>query len=119
MVERIYWWLSDWWAGKPLGGLRSKDWSKTQKEAVAEHPFCAFHGGKGTILNPLNVHHKKPFHLFPALELDKKNLLVACRFCHLWFCHLGNWKLFNDKVEEMANTMLDKIRSSKLLPNKL
>ncbi len=47
------------------------------------------------------AHHVKPFHLFPNLELDHENLVTLCESkkygvnCHLWFGHLGNFKLYN------------------------
>lgn len=42
----------------------------------------------------LEVHHIRPFHLYPALELDPANFVTLCealRECHLQVGHLGNW----------------------------
>ena len=96
---------------KTFGAIRSSGWGKLQKETVKAHPFCSFHGGKGTLLNPLQVHHIKPFHLFPLLELIKSNLIVACRFCHLWYCHLGSYHSCNLQAREDAEMLLAKINN--------
>jgi hypothetical protein len=50
----------------------------------------------------LNVHHKKPFHLFPELELDLNNLITLCmdKECHLKIGHGGDFKDYNPNVEE-------------------
>lgn len=95
-----------------LGALRSPKWSKLQKITVTNHPYCAFHGGKGTFLNPLNVHHVKMFMEHPELELDPNNLLVACRFCHFWYCHKGNWKKLNSHSKEDSTLLLSHIEQS-------
>ena len=95
---------------RTFGAIRSSGWRDIQQESVNEHPYCEFHGGKGKVLNPLNVHHIKPFHLFPELELVKSNLIVACRFCHLWYCHLGSWKSYNIYAREDADSLLKRIK---------
>lgn len=51
----------------------------------------------------LQAHHKKPFHLFPELELDEKNLVVLCenpaKNCHFVFGHLMNWSTYNHDID--------------------
>lgn len=60
---------------------------------------CAACGGK----EQLQAHHKKPFHLFPELELDEKNLIVLCEHpsknCHFVFGHLMNWSTYNHDID--------------------
>lgn len=94
---------------------RSPDWEKVRDEFVKNNPTCAFCGG-GT---NLNVHHKKPFHLFPQLELDPSNLMTLCRTseildgadCHYIIGHFGNWKSFNPNVDADAERYLNELLS--------
>ena len=52
----------------------------------------------------MNVHHKKPFHLFPELELESTNLITLCmdgdKDCHIKLGHGGSFKAYNPNVEE-------------------
>ena len=65
----------------------------------------------------LEVHHKKPFHIHPELELDPTNFITLCEAdkggvnCHLLFGHLGNFKSLNDTVETDAAQWNTKIKS--------
>jgi 5-methylcytosine-specific restriction endonuclease McrA len=43
----------------------------------------------------LQVHHIKPFHLHPELELDPTNFITLCDHCHLVLGHLRDYKLYN------------------------
>lgn len=82
---------------------RSSHWDKIRKQFISKN------GGRcaacGSIKN-LNVHHIKPFHLYPLLELDESNLIVLCEnkslSCHLAFGHLLNWTAWNPDVIEDA-----------------
>jgi predicted TIM-barrel fold metal-dependent hydrolase len=68
----------------------------------------------------LEVHHIKPFHLHPALELDPTNLATLCEAvkdgvnCHLLFGHLGNFKSFNTEVLGDAGNWALKIKNRPL-----
>ena len=86
---------------------RSPKWRKVRDTFFESHPSCAFKGCdcKG----PFNVHHKKPFHLFPEHELDPNNLVTVCAGGtgpdgrespnhHLWVAHQGDFKDFNPHV---------------------
>jgi 5-methylcytosine-specific restriction endonuclease McrA len=57
----------------------------------------------------LNVHHKKPFHLFPQLELEPTNLITLCmesgKDCHIKLGHGDNFKAYNPNVEEDVNAV--------------
>lgn len=75
---------------------RSSEWDKVRDKAVKDHPYCAACEGK-TILE---VHHKKPFHLYPELELEPSNLIVLCRRDHFAFGHLFDWHAYNPNVDE-------------------
>jgi hypothetical protein len=56
----------------------------------------------------LNAHHKKPFHLFPELELATDNLFPLCETgpgstnCHCLIGHCGDWTKYNPYVVEDA-----------------
>lgn len=90
---------------------RSGKWPKVEKAFIAEHPECAVCGHKGTKDNPLNVHHRLPFHKFPQLELDPENLIVLCRVHHEWWGHLGEWKSWNVDVAKDAKIWRKKIEN--------
>ena len=51
---------------------RSAGWAKVEKDFLAKNPICAICSTN----KKLNVHHKKPFHLHPELELDVNNLIT-------------------------------------------
>lgn len=84
---------------------RSSKWPAVREEWIIEHPECAACGSR----EMLNVHHIKPFHLHPELELDRGNLITLCREHHYRIGHdkdgLGtkykpNWSDFNPMVVE-------------------
>jgi 5-methylcytosine-specific restriction endonuclease McrA len=89
---------------------RSPHWPRVRAQWLAHHPTCAACGGT---LN-IEVHHKKPFHLFPALELDPKNFLTLCEPMgiehHLKVGHTiggkSSWKIYNVNVVADAATIL-------------
>jgi len=95
----------------PLGSARSGHWPTVRKQHLAAHAVCAVCGGT----DDLEVHHIRPFHLHPELELDQANLVTLCESkkggvnCHLFFGHLGNFKSFNTSVTGDAAAWSDKI----------
>jgi len=82
------------------GAFRSGRWAFARKTFLLTHPACEV----CRRTTDLNVHHKKPFHLFPALELDPRNLVTLCESkgmnCHFVFGHLANWKSYNTNIDE-------------------
>lgn len=84
----------------PLGTARSPHWPAARKQHLELHPACEVCGGT----EKLEVHHIRPFHLHPELELDPTNFASLCEAnkggvnCHLHFGHLGNFKSFNVDV---------------------
>jgi 5-methylcytosine-specific restriction endonuclease McrA len=88
----------------PQGTFRSTHWPTVRKNFLKDHPFCSVCGGT----KKLEVHHKIPFHRNPSLELEPTNLITLCENkkdgvnCHLLFGHLGDFKSFNENVEEDA-----------------
>ena len=79
------------------GMSRSPKWPGVEKLHLKFHPVCEACGSD----KKLNVHHKKPFHLFPELELDLNNLITLCmdKECHEKIGHGGNFKDYNPDVE--------------------
>ncbi len=76
---------------------RSSKWPSIRQAHLKENPSCAVCGGKSDV----EVHHIRPFHLAPELELESSNLISLCEAkkygvnCHLFFGHLGNYKSEN------------------------
>ena len=100
--------LGDLISGKPAS-LRSSHWETVRKHFLKAHPACAACG----IVDDLQVHHIKPFHLHPELELDTTNLVVLCENtdnnCHFVIGHHRNWKSENPNVlAEAANKLLSR-----------
>jgi 5-methylcytosine-specific restriction protein A len=92
---------------KSYGSERSSQWPAVQKKFIILNSVCALCGS----LSSLNVHHIKPFHLHPELELDPANLITLCREHHMLFGHLDNWKSYNDKVVDDCHEWNIKIKT--------
>lgn len=88
--------------GTHLSHSRSGKWPTLEKKFLTEHPVCEVCGTK----KGLQVHHVKPFHLDPSLELDEGNLIVLCgpegHNCHFCLGHLFNYKRENIHIRELA-----------------
>lgn len=91
---------------QPSFGARSPKWSKFRDKCVKEHPFCAACNGT----KELQAHHIKPFHIYPELELEKKNIIILCmapsHYCHFVLGHAFRWDDWNPKVELSAKMLL-------------
>ena len=85
------------------GESRSQHWPTVRKHFIESHPACEACGTK----DDLNVHHVKPFHEFPELELDPSNLITLCREHHFAVGHLGNWNKANQLVREDSAILLN------------
>jgi 5-methylcytosine-specific restriction endonuclease McrA len=83
------------------GLARSPEWPAVAREHLLHEPACTVCGHEG---EGLQVHHIKPFHLFPQLELDPNNLITLCeirgRDHHLLLGHLDDWESYNLNVRE-------------------
>lgn len=83
------------------GHERSPEWSRVAKEHRLREPACMACGYKG---RKLQVHHIKPFHLHPHLELDPHNLITLCeargRNHHLLLGHLSAWESYNEHIRD-------------------
>lgn len=96
----------------PALAERSPQWRAVAKAAVAAHPFCAVCKCR----TELQVHHVKPFHLFPELELDRGNLVVMCRPHHFLFGHLCDWRSVNPNVRADVAVWSDRLARRNLNP---
>ena len=78
---------------------RSPQWPGVEREHLLREPACAACGYKG---DGIQVHHIKPFHLHPHLELEPDNLITLCqvdgREHHLLLGHLDEWSSYNEHV---------------------
>ena len=89
----------------PFAGFsadRSSKWPAVRSAYLKAHPCCAVCGTRKDV----QVHHIKPFHIKPELELDPNNLVTLCTSkywgfnCHLAVGHGGNFRYENANVLE-------------------
>ena len=86
---------------------RAKEWPKVRKNHLKKYPVCAACGGS----RKLQVHHIKPVHEYPELELEENNLITLCaKPCHIVFGHLKNWKSWNTEVIDDCAKYLTKVK---------
>jgi 5-methylcytosine-specific restriction protein A len=92
---------------------RSTRWASVRDAFLEVHNECAVCGG-GRFLE---VHHIKPYHLFPEKELDIGNLIVLCdspaRRCHFVFGHLMDWRCYDPQIRNTARMMRGMIDRSR------
>jgi 5-methylcytosine-specific restriction endonuclease McrA len=94
---------------------RSTLWPKVREEHLKQNGTCAV--CSSTEL--LEVHHIKPFHNNPELELEPSNLITLCESkkhgvnCHLFFGHCGNYKLNNPDVISDASGWNEKFNKAR------
>lgn len=92
---------------------RSPEWPRIRSEFLSLHPICSICESSKKV----EVHHIRPFHLHPELELDPTNFISLCESnenghdCHLGFGHLGNFKSFNTSIREDSKTWNEKIKT--------
>lgn len=94
------------------GNPRSPKWGKVRGDYLGKNGICAVCGTNKF----LNVHHQKPYHLFPELELEESNFITLCESpthnCHFIFGHLLNWGRWNPKIVEMAKDYSELLKES-------
>lgn len=77
--------------------FRSSKWKSVRNNFLEKNHFCAACGSK----TKLQVHHVKPFHLHPELELDENNLITLCMEdwdCHLQIGHGDSFQCYNPDI---------------------
>jgi len=107
--------------GKPAIA-RSPKWDSVRKRHLKNNPDCAACGSTKNV----QVHHIRPFHLFPQLELEPSNFITLCETDmdgknnvnenhHLHLGHNGNFHNNNDKVlNDVDNFRLTQSKLGKL-----
>lgn len=87
---------------------RSPGWRALRESHLGRHPACLACGRTAR----LEVHHVRPFHLFPELELEEGNLMTLCEAgpggmsCHHLVGHGGNWADYIADPAKYARAML-------------
>ena len=111
VIEIIAGWLRIVPMRPVYGTPRSGKWPTLEKKWLELHPNCAACGGDTQV----SVHHKKPFHLHPDLELDPTNLISLCErhCCHLMVGHSGDWHAYNPHVADDAKFLAARIANRK------
>ena len=101
----------------PLTSIRSAKWPSVRKAFLKDNSICTCCGEQTN----LEVHHIKPFHLYPELELEPANLITLCEInskgvnCHLLLGHLGNYKNINPYIYQDIKTWNKRYKSKKCL----
>jgi len=83
-------------------------WRKTRNAFYKLNKTCAMCNATKDI----QVHHIKPWHLYPEERYSYENLVSLCLPCHFRFGHGRNWKAHNPIVVDMAeivNNMLTNV----------
>ena len=95
------------WLHKVYGAVtgRSPKWPAVRRQHLKEQPECQVCG----TTEDVDVHHLRPVHLHPELELDPSNLISLCTPHHFLFGHLCSWKSVNDNCFQDCHTWRKKI----------
>lgn len=99
--------LTDPPGGPKPAEARSPHWPACRAAHLHVEPECQCCGTAAKV----EVHHVRPYHLFPAIELDDSNLITLCDRCHLFVGHLGLWRSWNALVRTDASRWRAKIKS--------
>ena len=90
-----------------FGAPRSGKWKTVRSRHLNSNPYCAACGKK----EDLEVHHIRPVHVAPHLELEPTNLITLCADpCHLVHGHLMSWARFNPECAEDCRKYREKLR---------
>jgi len=114
MIARLAEWTKDAWRNKTIfHPLRSPHWPAKRREHLQKNPNCAACGQADHV----QVHHVRPFHLWPELELVDANLISLCEQKaegndHFRLGHKGNWKDYNPRVREDAAEAFEKLHTA-------
>lgn len=89
------------------GTPRSPGWDNVRNTWIVNNNFCRCCGSRFN----LEVHHIRPYHLWPEFELESTNLITLCREHHLEFGHLNSWYSYNLDIVAMADDFLHRLRT--------
>ena len=92
-----------------FGTPRSGQWPRVRREHLAVQPTCQACGRA----KELEVHHVRPYHEHPELELDPGNLITLCGDpCHIVHGHLMSWTRSNATVVQDCKTYRAKLENA-------
>ena len=104
-------WLLPFFENRTFGAIRSSRWRQVRAKFLEKYPNSAVCGGRKTI----EIHHILPFHIYPDMELEERNLITLCEsgmngiVCHRAIGHLGNYQSYNKNVVMDAKLWREKI----------
>lgn len=106
----------EWGFAEAFGVPRSPRWDAVRDAHVAANPRCRCCGRQEN----LQVHHVRPYHLFPDLELDPDNLVTLCVGgpinCHYLAGHGGaGWHRFVESVDGSIEQVRDLIATLRVM----
>jgi hypothetical protein len=84
---------------------RSPKWPAVRDRFLKANPVCCVSG----LTTALEVHHVKPYHLHPELELDPANLPTVSRPYHFLVGHLCDWAAVNAAFDAHAAEWRERI----------
>lgn len=91
---------------------RSPHWPAVRAAHLEIEPECQACGG----IDALEVHHVRPHHVHPELELEQDNLVTLCehpgRNCHFVFGHAHHWHGWNDHVRRDVAVFREREKAS-------
>jgi 5-methylcytosine-specific restriction endonuclease McrA len=91
--------------------VRSPKWANIRKQHLKNNPNCIACDKNKKV----EVHHIKPVHTHPDLELEPSNLVTLCADpCHIIFGHLMDWKSWNSEVVKDSSVYLNKVKNKPL-----
>lgn len=99
-----------YFAAPPLPAFavpRSPDWPPARRDHLRREPACLITG----IDDPkrLNVHHIKPYHEFPELELEQANMITLAEASiniHFLIGHGGrSWLDYNPNIRKQIRRL--------------
>lgn len=113
--------IGDYSEARTCGATRSPLWPGVRAAHLKGEPNCRVCGGD----TGLQVHHIRPFHIHPELELEPTNLITLCTGnktinCHLRFGHLDNFMTkWNPDIESDAtlwNSRFNAVKEQDVFP---
>lgn len=113
MIEKILKWLlnllEEWQNRDSLrlfGSKRDPRWAQFRREIIFQRGYKCEATGK---TENIELHHCKPFHKYPELELDPDNVILLERGVHFDIAHLCSWRSWNKDIKEDARKLREKI----------
>lgn len=88
---------------------RSPKWSSLRDRFTKEKKRCAISG----LETDLEVHHVKPFHLFPDLELEWDNLCLLTRPIHYLVGHCCKWSYYNARFPQHLDQWRENVAAAR------